>query len=214
MNADRTNEAAKNLVKIAQESSKALTDTAITAQERNLAFAQGVLENGIEVLKSHAESSRTLMQELVEQARKQQVGPEGLQVLMDNAVAAQERNTRFAQSVFENGIELLKSQIDLTHSLLQELEQQSQKRQATLQALAQESMEAYKDFLFAPLTFWQRAMDTAGSVTQEGLKNFQSATLQGMETMQKSTQQAVAMMEKSLPRLVSCNFLFVLRHRR
>jgi len=200
MNADRTNEAAKNLVKIAQESSKALTDTAITAQERNLAFAQGVLENGIEVLKSHAESSRTLMQELVEQARKQQVGPEGLQVLMDNAVAAQERNTRFAQSVFENGIELLKSQIDLTHSLLQELEQQSQKRQATFQALAQESMDAYKDFLFAPLTFWQKALDTAGSVTQEGLKNFQSATLQGMETMQKSTQQAVAMMEKSLPR--------------
>jgi len=200
MNADRTNEAAKNLVKIAQESSKALTDTAITAQERNLAFAQGVLENGIEVLKSHAESSRTLMQELVEQARKQQVGPEGLQVLMDNAVVAQERNTRFAQSVFENGIELLKSQIDLTHSLLQELEQQSQKRQATFQALAQESMEAYKDFLFAPLTFWQKALDTAGSVTQEGLKNFQSATLQGMETMQKSTQQAVAMMEKSLPR--------------
>jgi len=200
MNDDRTNEAAKNLAKIAQESSKALTDTAITAQERNLAFAQSVLENGIEVLKSHAESSRTLMQELVEQARKQQVGPEGLQVLMDNAVAAQERNTRFAQSVFENGIELLKSQIDLTHSLLQELEQQSQKRQATFQALAQESMDAYKDFLFAPLTFWQKALDTAGSVTQEGLKNFQSATLQGMETMQKSTQQAVAMMEKSLPR--------------
>jgi hypothetical protein len=200
MSADRTNEAAKTLVKLAQEGSKALTDTAITAQERNLAFAQSVLENGIEVLKSHAESTRTLTQELVEQARKHQVGPEGLQVLMDNAVAAQDRNTRFAQSVFENSIELLKSQADLTHSLLQELEQQAQKRQATFQALAQESLDAYKDFLFAPLTFWQKTMDTASSVTQEGLKNFQNATLQGMETMQKSTQQAVAMMEKSLPR--------------
>ena len=200
MNADRTNEAAKNLVKLAQESSKALTDTAITAQERNLAFAQSVLENGIEVLKSHAESTRTLMQELVEQARKQQVGPEGLQLLVDNTVAAQERNTRFAQSVFENGIEVLKSQVDLTHSLLQELDQQSQKRQAAFQSLAQESLDAYKDFLFAPLAFWQKALDTTGSVTQEGLKNFQNATLQGLETMQKTTQQAVAMMEKSLPR--------------
>src|SRR5581483_4693293 len=102
MNADRTSEAAKNLVKLAQESSKILTDTAITAQERNLAFAQSVLENGIDVLKSHAESTRTLMQELGEQARKQQVGPEGLQVLVDNTVAAQERNTKFAQNVFEN----------------------------------------------------------------------------------------------------------------
>src|SRR5690349_696594 len=161
MNSDRTNETAKNLVKIAQESTKALTNTAITAQERNLAFAQNVLENGIEVLKSHAESTRTLMQEMVERARKQQVGPEGLQVLMDSAVAAQERNTRFAQSVLENGIELLKSQIDVTHSLLQEMEQQAQKSQDAFQALAQESMEAYKDFFFAPLTFWQRALDTA-----------------------------------------------------
>jgi len=70
MNAEKTNEAAKNLAKLAQEGSKALTDTAITAQERNLAFAQSVLENGIEVLKSHAESTRTIMQELVEQAKK------------------------------------------------------------------------------------------------------------------------------------------------
>jgi len=199
MNAEKTNEAAKNLAKLAQEGSKALTDTAITAQERNLAFAQSVLDNGIEVLKSHAESTRTIMQELVEQAKKQQVGPEGLQALMDNAVAAQERNTRFAQSVFENGIELIKSQVDLTQSVLQDLEQQAQKRQAAFQALAQESLEAYREFLFAPLAFWQKTLDTAGSVTQEGLKNFQNATLQGMETMQKTTQQAVAMMEKSLP---------------
>lgn len=167
MNADRTNEAAKNLVKLAQESSKALTETAITVQERNLAFAQSVLENGIEVLKSHAESTRTIMQELVEQARKQQVGPEGLQALVDNAVAAQERNTQFAQSVFENGIELLKSQTDLTHSLLQELDQQAQKGQATFQSLAQESQEAYRDFLLAPFAFWQKTLDTASSVTEE-----------------------------------------------
>jgi hypothetical protein len=198
MNTNRTNETAKNLVKIVQESSKALTDTAITTQERNLAFAQSVLENGIDVLQSHAESTRTLMQELVEQARKQQVGLEDLQTLMDGAIAAQERNTKFAQRVFEDGIELLKSQIDVTHSLWLELEQQSQKRQAAFQALAQESMETYKDFLFAPLTFWQKALDTAGSVTLDELKNFQNAAQQGMETVQKTKQQAVSMMEKSV----------------
>src|SRR6266567_273851 len=114
----KVNNAARNLIKSVQETNKAIADTTITTQERNLAFAQSVLENGIEVLKSHAESTRTLMQELVEQARKQRVGPESFQVLMDNAVAAQERNTKFAQSVFDNGIELLKSQIDVTHSLL------------------------------------------------------------------------------------------------
>lgn len=192
----KANEAARNLIKTAQETSKALADTAISTQERNLAFAQSVLENGIEVLKSHAESTRTLMQELVEQARKQQVGPESLQALVDSAVAAQERNTKLAQSILENGIAVLKSQVGVTHSLLQELGQQSQKQQDAFQTLAQESMEAYKDFLFAPLTFWQKALDATEAATLEGLENFQKATLQGMETIQKTAREAAPTTEK------------------
>src|SRR5947209_1459678 len=121
MSDTKANEAARNLIKSVQETNKAIADTTITTQERNLAFAQNVLENGIEVLKSHAESTRTLMQELVEQARKQRLGPEGLQALVDSAIAAQERNTRLAQSILENGIEVLKSQVSVTHSLMQEL---------------------------------------------------------------------------------------------
>ena len=193
----KANEAARNLIKTAQETSKALADTAISTQERNLAFAQSVLENGIEVLKSHAESTRTLMQELVEQARKQQVGPESLQALVDSAVAAQERNTKLAQSILENGIAVLKSQVGVTHSLLQELGQQSQKQQDAFQTLAQESMEAYKDFLFAPLTFWQKALDATEAATLEGLENFQKTTLQGMETIQKTAREAAPTTEKT-----------------
>ncbi len=198
MDNNKTNETTKNLVKIIQESSNSLTDAAITTQEHNLTFAQGVFENGIEVLKGHAESTRTLIQEVIEQARKRQIGPESLQVLMNTTVDAQERNTKFAQNVLEGGVELLKSQINVTHSLLQDLEQQSQKRQSAIQSLAQDSMEAYKDFLSAPLTFWQKTLDTAESVTLEGLKNFQNATQQGVETMQKTTQQAASRMEKTL----------------
>lgn len=193
----KANEAASNLIKTAQETSKTLADTAISTQERNLAFAQSVLENGIEVLKSHAESTRTLMQELVEQARKQQVGPESVQALVDSAVAAQERNTKLAQSVLENGITVLKSQVGVTHSLVQELGQQFQKQQDAFQTLAQESMEAYKDFLFAPLTFWQKALDATEAATLEGLENFQKATLQGMETIQKTAREAAPMTEKA-----------------
>lgn len=200
MSSQKANEAARDLMKVAQESSKVFVDTAITTQQRNLAFAQSILENSIEVLKSHAESSRTLMQELVEQARKQQSGPEGVQAVVDSAVSAQERNAKLTQSVLENGVELLKSQVEVTHSLLQELRQQSQKQQEILQHLAQQSMDAYKDFLFAPLTFWQRAMDTAEAATVEGLKNFQQATQQGVDAMQKSARQAASVIERSVPR--------------
>lgn len=193
----KANEAARNLIKSVQETNKAIADTTITSQERNLAFAQSVLEDGIEVLKSHAESTRALMQDLVERARKQQVGPEDLQALVESAIAAQERNTRLAQSIFENGIEVLKSQVSVTNSLMQELGQQFQKQQDAFQSLAQGSMDAYRDFIFAPLIFWQKALGAAESATLEGLKNFQKVTEQGLETIQKTTRQASSMTEKA-----------------
>ena len=136
----KANEAARNLIKSVQETNKAIADTTITTQERNLAFAQNVLENGIEVLKS---------------------------------------------------------QVSVTHSLMQELGQQFQKQQDAFQALAQGSMDAYRDFIFAPLSFWQKALGAAESATLEGLKNFQKATEQGLETIQKTAHQAASTTEKA-----------------
>lgn len=190
-------EATRNLVKSVQDTNKAIAETVVTSQERNLAFAQGVLENSIEVLKSHAESTRSLMHELVDRAREQQVGPESLQAVVDSTLAAQERNTRLAQSVLENGIEVLKSQSSLTHSLMQEMGQQFQKQQEAFQTLAQESMEAYKDFIFAPLTFWQKAMSTTEAATMEGLKNFQQAAQEGLENFQQASKQATTAAQKA-----------------
>src|SRR6266699_5034403 len=193
----KASEATRKLMSSVQETSKAIADTTVAAQERNLAFAQSVLENSIEVLKSHAESTRTLMQEWVEQAKKQQVGPEGLLAVVDSAIAAQERNTKLAQGIIENGIEVLKSQVGVTQSLMQELGQQYQKQQDAFQALSQQSMEAYRDFLFAPLTFFQKAMYAAKVATREGMKNFQQMSQQGMEQFQKATRQAASATEKT-----------------
>jgi len=193
----KASEATRKILSSVQETSKAIADTAVATQERNLAFTQSVLENSIEVLKSHAESTRTLLQELLEQAKKQQVGPEGLQAVVDSAIAAQERNTRLAQSILENGIEVLKSQVGVTHSLMHELGQQYQKQQEAFQVLAQESMEAYRDFLFAPLTFFQKTMDAAEVATREGMKNFQQMTQQGVEQFQRTTRQAASSTEKA-----------------
>src|SRR6266700_2801618 len=140
----KASEATKKLIGSVQETSKAIADTVVASQERNLAFAQSVLENSIEVLRSHAESSRTLIQELVEQAKKQQVTPEGLQAVVDSAIAAQERNAKLAQGILENGIEVLKSQVGVTHSLMQELGQQYQKQQEAFQEMSQQGMEQFQ----------------------------------------------------------------------
>ena len=45
---------------------QSVADSAVAARERNLKFVQGVLENGTEVLRSHVEGTRTLMQTLTE----------------------------------------------------------------------------------------------------------------------------------------------------
>ena len=80
---------------------------------------------------------------------------------------------------------------------MQELGQQYQKQQEAFQALSQQSMEAYRDFLFAPLTFFQKAVDAAEVATREGMKNFQQMSQQGMEQFQKATRQAASATEKT-----------------
>src|SRR5260370_41255940 len=107
----KANEATKKVLGSVQETGKALADTVVAAQEHNLAFAQRVLEHSIEALISHAQSSRTLIQEVGEQAKQQQVRPEGLQAVVDSALAPQERNTKLAHGILEHRTEALKSQL-------------------------------------------------------------------------------------------------------
>ena len=187
MTDSKMNETTRELIDSLRETSKTIADSAIAAQEHNVAFAQNILENGVEVLKSHAESTRSLMQELSEQARKQPNWQEGFQAVVDSTVAAQERNTRFAQSVFENGIEVLKSQVGLTRGLMQELEQQAHRQQDAFQALARESWDTYLGFMRAPFSYYQRAFDTAQTSMREGVEDFKKATDQGVENLQKET---------------------------
>lgn len=194
----KANEATRNLIKSVQDTNKAIADSTVSSQERTLAFARSVLESGIEVLRSHAESVRTMMQELVDQAKNQKLGSEGLQTLVDDAIAAQERNVRLAQSILENGAGVLKDQADATRDLMQELSQQFQKQQEAFLTMAQESIEAYRSFVLAPLNFWQKALSSVESATMDGLKNFQKVTEQGLEDMQKATRQAIATSEKAV----------------
>ena len=198
MTDNKTNEAALNLIKSLQEANKAIADTTATTQERNLAFVQTILENGIEVLKSHAEQSRSLMQELAEAAQAQKQ-PEALQTLVESAMAAQERNNRFAQSVFESGIEALKSQVGITRTLMQELGQQGQKQQDAFQALAQQSVEAYMSFFRSPFSFYQQALDAAEVATRQSIARFQASSRQGLEYMQGLTKQAQQTAQQAQP---------------
>ncbi len=175
------NEATRSLIESLRESNQAIMESTVAAQERNVKFAQSVVENGIEVLKSHVESTRSLMQEVTPKQR------EVFQTLANGAVAAQERNIQFAQSVLENGIEVLKSHAESTRSLTHTLLEQSQKQREAFQTLAQESSESYRDWFSAPFTYFQQAFEVTENLTRQGVEGFQKLAQQVRENGQKAT---------------------------
>ncbi len=65
-------EVPNTLVESFRETNQAIAQSIVTAQERNMKFAQSTLTSAMEVFKSHMESTRALMKDLEEQAKKQQ----------------------------------------------------------------------------------------------------------------------------------------------
>ena len=78
-------EATWTLLTSFQEANQAVAEHLVSAQERTLQYVQGFFNEGMEVLKSQAESMRALLQELDQQIRKQH---EALQTLAHAPVEA------------------------------------------------------------------------------------------------------------------------------
>ena len=156
---NNVHEATRNLTTAVQEANRAIVTSALAAQERNVKFAQSTLQNGIEVLKGYAEDTRHLMQELVEQPQQQTV----FQTVVNTALAAQERNVKFAQSTLQNGTEELKAHAESTRDLVQTLAEQSGKQQEAFQILAHGSFDTFVDFLTAPFSYYRQTLDAAES---------------------------------------------------
>ena len=178
---NKVTEVTQDLIQSLRESNRAVVESAVAAQERNVKFAQSTIENGIELLKSHVESTRSVAQELSKQQQQ------AVQTIADSAFEAQERNIQFAQGVLENGIEVLKSQAESTRSLTHTLIEQSHQRRELYRTLVQESAEAYWKFLFAPLTYVERAFEITETITRQSAESFQKVANQAREYGQKVT---------------------------
>jgi vacuolar-type H+-ATPase subunit H len=115
---------------------------------------------------------------------------ETTQLIAENIVAAQERNMKFVQSTFTSAVEVLRSNLDATRALMQDLEQQTRKQQEAFQKLApggaeSQWMETSMAFLRAPLTSYQQTLDAAEKATRLGLETFDKA----VEEFEKVSQQ-------------------------
>ncbi len=109
--------------------------------------------------------------------------------LADSAVAAQERNMRYAQSLFENGLEVVKSHTQETRALTQALVEQSQKQQEAFQTLAQEATEAYTGFFSTMFSYYRQVYENAGATVWQGVDAAQKVTREGMEVAQEAMRQ-------------------------
>jgi len=182
----KVNETTGKLTESLRETNQAIVETAVEVQNRNLAFAQNSFENGVELLKSHADSTRGLVSEQLEQSEKQTVD---FQALANSAIGAQERNVRYVQSIVQNGTEVLKSNVNDARTLMQILAEQSQKQQETFQALARESWDTYVDFLFTPFSYYRQAVDTAESIARQGVQTAENISRQGVQAAQRVARQ-------------------------
>ena len=162
---DVVSEATEELAESVREANRVLADTIVAAQERNLKFAQSIMDHEVELFKSHTEDTRFLMEKLVGEPDK---GPALFQTVADSAVAAQERNVQFVQGVVENGTEVLRNHVEDTRKLVQTLVDQSRKQREAFGVLARGTWDAYRGFFPSPFRYYERAMETVESLTTQG----------------------------------------------
>jgi hypothetical protein len=109
--------------------------------------------------------------------------------LANTAVAAQERSMRYAQSMFENGIEVVKSHTQETHALTQTLVEQSQKQQEAFQTLVHEATEAYTGFFSTMFSYYRQVYENAGAAVWQSVDTAQKVTREGMNVAQEAMRQ-------------------------
>jgi hypothetical protein len=104
-NMDKANKAAERLAETTRDSFGTVLDHAVGLQERNVRFAQGLVDETIKELRHQAETNRGVVEELVERAEKQR---EAFQTLFEESVDAYMDLAYTPFSYYKEGLEATK----------------------------------------------------------------------------------------------------------
>jgi methyl-accepting chemotaxis protein len=99
---EKANRVAERLAETTGDSYKTVIDHVVGLQERNVRFAQGLVDDSIKELRSQVESNRAMTQELVERAEKQR---EAFQTLIEESVDAYMDLAYVPFSYYKEGLE-------------------------------------------------------------------------------------------------------------
>jgi DNA mismatch repair ATPase MutS len=97
------------------------------------------------------------------------------QLMVQSLMSAQQRNMQFAQSTFTNAIEVLRSHVEATRALIEQLEQQDAFQKLTSVMGGTRLMEPSLDVLRRTLSSYQQALEAAEKNTRQGIEGFEKA---------------------------------------
>jgi hypothetical protein len=86
---------------------------------------------------------------------------EAYRAVAGRSVSAQELNVKLTQEFFNGVISNLRTQAQNNRALAEDLIEQQRKQQEASQALAQESVNAYMDFLNSMFSYYRGSLDEA-----------------------------------------------------
>ncbi len=104
-NVERANEAAEKLAEATRDSYRTVVDHAVGLQERNVRFAQGVVDGSIEELRNQAESNRAMTREIMERFEKQR---DAYQTLVEQSLGAYMDLAYAPLSYYKEGLQATK----------------------------------------------------------------------------------------------------------
>ncbi len=97
------------------------------------------------------------------------------QLMVQSLMSAQQRNMQFAQSTFTNAIEVLRSHVEATRALIEQLEQQDAFQKLTSVMGGTRLMEPSLDVLRRALSSYQQALEATEKSTRQGMEGFEKA---------------------------------------
>lgn len=99
---------------------------------------------------------------------------ESYRTVADRAVSAQQLNAELTQNFFNNVINNLRTQAENNRQMTEELVGQQQRQQEATQALTQESVGAYMDFINSMFSYYQGNIEQAQRQTQQAQRQTKS----------------------------------------
>ena len=88
------------------------------------------------------------------------------QTVVNHAVGLQERNVRFAQDVVDGSIKELRHQAESNRALTVELVERVEEQRDAYQTLVEQSIDAYMDLAYAPLSYYKEGLQAAKKATR------------------------------------------------